>query len=214
MKKIEPYLNKNEAIQSLDNGGRFYNLQAKAKDGLISKSEVGKVGGVFNDKQQIILFLEMALLRLNQSDKDAIISSLDDDLKKIYQKYKSQVLLPSEANAYGKISSNAIITGIPKLIDSESTFKGFIMFPIIIGNVTTLMMIPLIDKYDVYELKDEVSSKTFLIAHSKDSIKLPNRKIIVGGVLKELSPDENGNENKGKFLEATYHIDINMNASA
>ena len=214
MKKIEPYPNKNEAIRSLDNGGRFYNLKAKAKDGLISKSELGKVGGFFNDKQQMILFLEMAILRLNQSDKEEIISSLDDDLKEIYQKYKSQELLPSEANAYGEISSNAIITGIPKLIDSESNFKGFVLFPIIAGNVTSIILMPLIDRYDVYELKDEASSKTFLIAHSKESNKLPNRKIIIGGVLKELSPDENGIENKGKFLEATYHIDININASA
>jgi hypothetical protein len=207
MKKIEPYVSQNEAIQSLDNGGRFYNILTKANDGQISQSEIGKVGGIFNDKQQLILFFEMSIYQLNQSDKESVISNLDNNLNTTYNKYKSQVLLPSEANTKGEISSNAIITGIPKLIDSKSDFKGFIMFPIMSGNVTTFMMIPLIEEYDVYELRNENSSETFLIAHTKESNKLPNKKITLGGVLKELSPDKEGDGKKGKFLEATYHID-------
>ncbi|MFA5299412.1 MAG: hypothetical protein WC389_14575 [Lutibacter sp.] len=207
MKKIEPYFNINEAIQSLDNGGRFYNIQTKAKDGIINQSELGKVGGIFNDKQQMILFLEMSILKLNQSDKNSIISTLDSDLKKTFQKYKSLELLPSEANSKGIISSNAIITGIPKLIDSKSNIEGFILFPIMSGNVTTIMMIPLIDEFDVYELRDEESSETFLIAHLKDSERLPSKKMIIGGVLKELNKSEAEDEAKGKFLEAVYHFE-------
>ncbi|MBE9467050.1 MAG: hypothetical protein IMY72_01865 [Bacteroidetes bacterium] len=132
---------------------------------------------------------------------------MDSRLQKNYLKYKSQELLPSEANLKGIISSNAIITGIPKLIDSKSDFEGFIMFPIISGNVTTFMMIPLIDEYDVYELRDEELSETFLIAHLKDSERLPSKKMVLGGVLKELNESEEGDQVKGKFLEAIYHFE-------
>lgn len=208
MKKIQPYKNIYEAIQSLDNGGRFYNILTKADDGIINQAELGKVGGIFNSKQQMILFFEMSTLELNQKEKDIIISKFDNSLISSYQKYKSQELLPSEAQLKGVISSNAIITGIPKLIDSKSEFNGFIMFPIMAGSVTTFMMIPIIDEYDVYELKDEESSETFLIAHLKDSEKLPQKKMIIGGVLKELQTNEKEDKAEGKFLEAVYHLRI------
>lgn len=208
MKKIEPYKNINEAISNLDNGGRFYNVLTKAKDGIISKSELGKVGGIFNDKQKMILFFELSISKLNQTTKESIISKLESGLQTTYQKYKSQKLLPSEVNSKGIISSNAIITGIPKLIDSKSDFNGFIMIPIITDKVTTFMIIPIIDKYDVYELRDGESSESFLIAHSKGSEKLPNKKIKVAGVLKELKANKEEKRASKKFLEALYHLEI------
>jgi len=204
MEKIKPYKNLECALQSLDNGGRFFNFQTKAEDGIITQSELGKVGGVFIESQQLILFLEMSLLELDQSDKDAIILKLDSGLQKKYLKYKPQSVLPSEAGLKGIISSNAIITGTPKLIDSKTSFNGFIMFPMVSGNVTSYMMIPLIDEYEVYELGDGEASETFLIAHQKGYEKLPSKKMTVGGVLKELNETEEEDGAKVKFLEALY----------
>ncbi len=209
MKKIEPYKSINDAISNLDNGGRFYNLLTKADDGIISKSELGKVGGIFNDKQQMILFFELSISKLDDKKRNTIISKLEEDLQKIYIKYKPIELLPSEAHSKGIIASNAIITGIPRLTESKSDFIGFIMIPIIVGNITTFSMIPLIDLYDVYEIRDEVSDKIFLIAHSKGSNKLPEKRIKVAGVLKELKSDKNEKKASKKFLEAVYHMDIN-----
>ena len=204
MEKIKPYKNLKSALQCLDNGGRFFNFQTKAEDGIITQSELGKVGGVFIESQQLILFLEMSLLELDQAAKDAIISKLDSGLQKKYLKYKPQSVLPSEAGLKGIISSNAIITGTPKLIDSKTSFNGFIMFPMVSGNVTSFMMIPLIDEYDVYELRDDEASETFLIAHQKGYEKLPSKKMTVGGVLKELNETEEEDGAKVKFLEALY----------
>jgi hypothetical protein len=164
-KKNEPYRNINGAIPKLDNGGRFYNILTKADDGIISKSELGKVGGIFNDKQQMILSLELS------------ISKLDENLQKIYLEHKPIELLPSEADSKGIIASNTIITGIPKLTKPKTEFIGFIVIPIIIGNVTTFSLIPLIDIYDVYELRDEKSSKNILVAPSKGTNKLPEKKL-------------------------------------
>jgi len=206
MKEILTYKNINEALESLDNGGRFYNFQTKANDGIINQAELGRVGGIFYSQQQMILFLEMSMLKLNQSEKNAVVSKLDENLTDTYYKFKSQELLPSEADSKGILASNAIITGIPKLINSKSDFGGFIMFPMIIGNVTSFMMIPIIDQYDVYELRDEATSETFIIAHLKESERLPNKKLILGGVLKELKSSEEEKVAKGKFLEALYFI--------
>ena len=207
MKRIDPFKNVSQALKSLDNGGRFYNILTKADDGVINKAELGKVGGIFNDKQQMILFLEMAMLKLSKSDKDLIISKLEEELQKAYRNYKPQALLPSEAKSKGVIASNAVITGIPKLVDSKSDFNGFIMIPLMAGNVTAFSMVPIIDEYDVYELRDELTDDTFMIAHLKNEETLPDKKVIIGGILKEIKESEIETEASGKFLEAIFHLD-------
>ncbi|MBL4708909.1 MAG: hypothetical protein JKY48_10780 [Flavobacteriales bacterium] len=206
MKRITPYENITEAIKSLDNGGRFYNILTQANDGVISKAELGKVGGLFNDKQQMILFFELAISKLSETKKEEVTCKLDTEMLSNYQIHKPKYFLPSEAKIKGEISSNAIITGIPQLKESKSDFKGFIMVPIMAGNVMTFSMIPIIDQYDVYELRDEKTDHHFIIAHAKGSEKLPERKMKVAGVLKELKIDKEGSSST-KFLEAVYYLD-------
>ena len=79
MKRITPYSNLQEAMHALDNGGRFYNILTKADDGVIDKAELGKVGGLFNDKQQMILFFVMSTLTLKEEEKEEIISNLPSE---------------------------------------------------------------------------------------------------------------------------------------
>ncbi len=153
MKKIEPYKNINEATLSLDNGGRFYNVLTKSDDGIISTSELGKVAGLFIDKQKMVLFLDLAISNFDVNAKEKIVNSLDVSLRSTYEKYKSQEFLPSEAYDKGILSSNSIITGFPKKIDSKSDFNGVIVLPV--GK--SFVVMPIIDKYDVYEIRDEVS---------------------------------------------------------
>ena len=51
-------------------------------------------------------------------------------------------------------------------IDSKSDFKGFIMIPISTGSVMTFSMVPIIDQYDVYEIRETEIDQSFLIAHT------------------------------------------------
>ncbi|MES2826941.1 MAG: hypothetical protein V4687_02250 [Bacteroidota bacterium] len=208
MKQITPYKNAADAVQSLDNGGRFYNLLTTADDGIISSAELAKVGGLFNEKQKMILFLELSLHELENEAKEAVISKLDDGLKASYEKYRAQVLLPSEAGEIGVLAKNAIITGVPKVIASTTKFTAMVMIPIMAGKVMTMIMIPISEKYDVYELRDEATSDTFLIAHAKEATKLPEEKIIVAGVLKELKPEKGEKTEAKKFLEINYFLHI------
>ena len=208
MKHLTPCQNLNEALDSLDNGGRFYNIFTTAQDGVISKAELSKVCGVINDRQQMILFLELTTSDLKKSEKEIIHSKLESGLQEIYEKYRSQRLSPSEVESQGKMASNIVVSGTPKLIDSRSRFNGFITIPVAAGSVTTVVMVPIIDQYDVYELRDEESSVHCLIAHQKSkSQKLPSKKITIGGVLKELSEDKSDDLPKQRFIEIAYYLD-------
>ncbi len=205
MRKINSFKKVSDAISELDNGGRFYNILTKAEDGVISKPEVGKVAGLFSDKQKMVLFLDLSMIDLSTDQKSEILAKFDDQLLSVYNQHQSQRLLPSEAHEKGIISSNAILTGVPKLSDSKSDFKGFIMVPIVVGNITTFSLIPLIDQYDIYEIRDEDSSETFFIAHDKGQAKLPEKKLRIAGVFKELKADEEEKKASKKFLEAVYY---------
>lgn len=206
MKEIIPYKTAKSALQSLDNGGRFYNLITKADDGNINSAELSKVAGIISGKQQMILFLEMSLSSLETESRKDILRTLSTDLKSAIRKYPTQYLLPSEAEGKGILSQNAIITGIPKYVDSKSDFSGFIMIPIMTGKVTTFMMVPIIDHYDVYKVRDQNTSETFLIAHSKSSEKLPEQKITFGGILKELKKKDNEESASTIYRETHYCI--------
>ncbi|MEO5910311.1 MAG: hypothetical protein ABIP95_05450 [Pelobium sp.] len=206
MKKIEAYEDMEQAMLSLDNGGRFYNLLAKANNRVISPAEVGKVIGASSDKQKMVLYLELSLAKLSHGMKCILLEKLTPELRLSYEKYKPQILLPCEAEEKGKIDANAIINGIPKLIDAKNEFKGFIIMPIMAGNVMSMMMIPIMDKYEVYELMDEKNGESFFIAHAKGETKLPQQPLKIAGIIKELKPNKNGEGMIKKFLEASYYL--------
>lgn len=206
MKRIIPYKTVSEALLSLDNGGRFYNILTKSDDGVINQAELGKVGGWFDDKQQMILFLDLSIFELTSTEKAEIISKLEPPLLKKYNQYHSTRFKAAEIMEKGVVSTNVIVSGIPVLIDTKSEFNGFIMMPIMVNNVTTFSMIPIIDEYDIYELKDEDSDNGFLMAHAKGVDLLPQKNLVFGGVLKELQTDESQSNSK-TFLEAIYYID-------
>lgn len=202
MEKISTFNNSGEAIQSLDNGGRFYNVFTKANDQVVSLAEVGKVAGLFFEKQQAVLFLELAMSKLSESAKQEVAATFDEDLQEACVKYKAQWLLPSEVAAKGIVSSNTIVTGVPSFREKHSGLAGFVMIPA--GKA--FVMVPIFDVYDIYEIRDEVSSDTFIIAHKKEKEKLPEQKIKVGGVLKELKKKKDDENEIDKFLEVSYFI--------
>ena len=206
MKQIQPYFHVSEALSSLDNGGHFYNIFTEAGDGKISHAELSKAGGAFNERQKMILFLELSISRLGADAKAEVLAKFDEVLSANFLKYKAQVLLPSEALEKGVIDANAIITGVPVMVDSRADFKGYVGVPVMVGKVWTIIPVPIVDHYDVYELRDQRTSETFLIAHAKGSDKLPSEKIIVGGVLKELKKVEDEEVGSGMFLEVNYYL--------
>lgn len=206
MKKIKPFKSVYEAMKSLDNGGRFYNIFTKAADNVISGAELSKVAGFGQSYQKSMLFLQMSISELNDFDQQKIISRLSDKLKETYQKYLAQEYTPSEVESNAKVSTSIILTGVPKLKESKSEFSGFIYVPIQAGNVTTFVMVPIMEEYDVYDLEDEKTGDSFVIAHIKNKENLPERPIKVGGILKELKEEEKEESSTKVYLEAAYHL--------
>lgn len=205
MIEIIPFKTRDEALQLLDNGGRFFNVFTKADDGEINLAEIAKVAGVFDEKQQLVLFLELSISLLTMEEQLDIISRLDDDLRKFYLKYKPQVLMPSEVETRGGLGINTIISGSPQVKRSNTEFDGFIMIPIFTGKVMSFMSIPLMEQYDVYELFDEGRKSKVVIAHYKGKGKLPLLPMKVGGNLKDIEVEIEGKKGQQKFLEISYY---------
>jgi len=90
MKKVTPYKSSNDALIALDNGGRFYNIFTKAGDGIITQAEIGKTGGLINNKQGAVLFLELATSQLNENAKQRVLAKMEDSMQASYKKYKPQ----------------------------------------------------------------------------------------------------------------------------
>jgi hypothetical protein len=203
MKQIHPYQSVAEALTALDNGGRFYNLFTQAEDGTITQAELAKVSGLFNEKQKLVLFLDLSLSQLDTDSRNEVISRLDDKLKAVYHKYAPIELSPAEVNEIGTKSSNIVVSGIPELKESKNYFSGMILVPV--GKA--FVPIPISDMYHVYEIRDEQSAEIMIIAHATGSEKLPSKKIKVGGVLKELKPDKNA-PSTSSFLEINYFMNL------
>lgn len=210
MKSIVPFANVTDALTSLDNGGRFYNWVSKANDGKISTSELAKAAGVFTDKERMMLFLEMSLMQLSDDEKQQIWERLSTDLVQSFQKHAPQQMLPSEARLHAKPSSMVVVKGVTRWVESKDQFSGFIMVPIMIDKVTSFTMIPIVEQYDLYELRDHESDEYFLIAQAKGSERLPDQTMQFGGVIRELRSRQDKKSERGVFLEAIYYAPVSQ----
>jgi|ETNmetMinimDraft_30_1059905.scaffolds.fasta_scaffold13216_3 hypothetical protein len=208
MQPVIPYEHYSSALAALDNGGRFYNLFSKANDDTVSEAELAKVAGVFTDKQMMFLFFEMAVQSLSEQDKHALHRKLSDNLQADYASHRPQHLLPSKAEEQGEASRTAILTGCPRFVTDKTVFSCFIMVPIIVGTVTTFTMIPIMDRYDIYELRDEPHSETIFIANVRGAPRLPEELSRFGGILKETSADKEGEKEDRLFLEVAYYTPL------
>lgn len=205
MRKIIPYKTSRNALASLDNGGRFYNILTKPSDGEIAPAELAKLAGAFSDRQRMFLFLEMALAELDADSTRSITRALSPELRAHYRKHRPTHLTPAEAVQKGKPAKPIIVTGTPRYVKSNSDFVGFIMIPIMTGKVTTFSMIPIIDHYDVYEVRDRVSDDVFLIAHARNKNKLRSQPTRFGGILKKLQADKSRPSAHKVFLEVLFY---------
>lgn len=207
MKQIIPFKSFQEAIEAFDNGGKFFNLFSHAHDGVVSPAELGKVAGVATDKQAMILYLVMAISRLDNRSRERVLARLDSHLFDIYEKYRPVHMSLDQMLDRGKAGISATVVGSVKKISTSTEVGGSIMVPVMVGSETSFTMVPLEDSYEMYELSSEYSDKVVKIAHHKDKKGLPERKLRVGGMLTGLSNSDDLNENKMVFLEAQFYME-------
>ena len=208
MKNITPYRTKRGALAALDNGGRFYNVLTAAADGEITTAELAKLAGAFTDKQKMFVYLDMTLSHLAEEEAEAVICAMTPDLRAAYKHGRPAHFTPAEANLKAKASKSAIVTGVPHYVKSNADFSGFIMIPISTGKTMTMVMVPIIDHYDVYEVHDAQSEQDFLVAHARSSRRLSPTPTIMGGVIKKLQGDKKKKSKHSLFLEAYFYTAV------
>lgn len=203
MEQITPFNSASQAIDALDNGGQFYNIFTKADDDLISQSEVSKVAGAGLQKQKAVLFLNLAMTNLTAREQQEIEGRFDDNLSDSFQKYAPQKIDSHAELESLKAGTGVIISGVPRKIEGEGVISGYISIPVI--DVFTL--IPISETYIVYEIKDDVSGQSVLVAHDKDAGLLPETKLNIAGVIKQFQLAQDDESDFQKFIEVDFYIE-------
>jgi hypothetical protein len=204
VREVVPYKTLRGAGRALDNGGRLFNLFAKADDGLVSGAELARAAGVFSIDQKAFLFFEMAIAQLSSEESAAVTDQLSPELLSKLESARPRVLKPSSVESLGQAGMPAIVTGYPVFIEDRTQFVGFIML------VRPVMFIPIFDQYDVYEVYDTPAMGTVrtLIATTRGSKRLDGMFMRFGGVLKELHFEDKTGKEHGLYLDTIFYTPL------
>ena len=156
----------------------------------------------------MFLYLDMVLVDLDELDSKDVIRTLSPELRSVYRQYRPMHFTPAEAKTKARAAKSAIVTGVPHFVKSNTDFTGFIMIPMQMGKTTTMMMVPIIDCYDVYEVRDIETAQDFLVAHARGSRKLPKKPTIMGGVIKKLQGNKKKKPKHKLFLNTLYYTPL------
>ncbi len=205
MRKIKPYRTVQGARRTLDNGGRFYNLKARAGDDVVDAGELAKAAGVHSSDARAFLYLEMALMDLPAGQKSEVLSLLSPGLNRKLVAKQARILKPSVVESSGVKGTSAIVSGYPAFVEDKTRFTGFIILV-----TPVIMMIPIMDRFDVYEVYDtpEMRGRRTVIATVRGSKRLDGGYARFGGILKELSFDDKTGKDHGLFLETLYYTPL------
>jgi len=207
MRRVEPYKTVTGALRSLDNGGRFYNLLAKADDGRITSAELKKAAGVTAGRDRAVLFLSLAVSGLEAEAQDRVFSCLSDEIRRQMQKNPPRRIPITRFETEVSSGLPVIVEGYPRFVEDRTEFQGFIIIPISTGKVTTFTMIPIFDQFDVYELHSDVkpgSGKT-IIATVRGSSRLDCVHTTFAGVVRELTFVPDTEAPHSYYTEALYY---------
>lgn len=207
MRKITPYKTFSYAKSALDNGGRFYNLFTKQDDNIVDTAEFAKAAGVFSASESAFLFFEMAMINLKPRERVEILSKFSRELMQRYSQMKPAVMFPSTVEVKGRVGRLAIVSGYTRFVENKTQFAGVI----VMFTGKTVMVIPIMDRFDVYEVFDSPKSNLprTVIATLRGSWKIPNWSYIrFGGVLKKISFDDKTKKKHGLYLDTQFYTPL------
>jgi hypothetical protein len=207
MKQIIPFASYQEAIQAFDNGGKFFNLLSHAKDGVVTPAELGKVAGVTFDRQEMILYLTMAISHLDEHSKERILAHLDEELFELYEKHSPVHSTIAQLAKEPKAGFSTVLMGTPCKVSTSQDFGGTIMVPVIVDAVTSFTIVPIVSAYEVYQMTCDKTGLKATVAHHKEKSPLPEKKLKLGGVLTSLSGKDGRDPLNQVFLEVQYYIE-------
>lgn len=204
MKHIEPFVNVADALVSLDNGGRFYNIFTHANDGLITMGELSKATHEWDDLAKMILYLDVSLAKLSENEKEEIVARFDTKLKKIYDEHHALVMKTDDILGDIPVSRNVIVKGKPVDIHDNTHTLGFSTITVMVGEVMTLTNVPIEDTYALYTLPTDLDD-SFYVGVNKNGDQLPDGELILGGIMKKAEQDKE-HPTERWFLDVEYFM--------
>ena len=210
MRELKPYRTLQGLEKSIDNGGRFYNLLTHADDQVVTRAELAKAAGCFSAGVNAYLFLEMAKQDLQPADQQRIIGLLESDLRRDYRRCRPQTLIASDVEKHGTAGRSVIVTGYPRFVEDRTQFSGFIMIPMMVGKVTTFMMLPIYDRFDVYEVFDDrrMRKPNSMVATVRGQRLSHDGAIRFGGVLRSLQFKDNTKKSHKFYMETVFYTKL------
>lgn len=207
MKHIVPYKTLQGALNALDNGGRFYNVFTKARDEVITDSELCKAAGVFLRQAHAFLFFELALSDLSKADRDQVIRHLSPELRSTYLRQRPKHTEIEVFEQSARETQAVIVAGFPVFLEDKTQFSGFIMIPIFTGKVTTFTMIPIFDRFDVYEVyaNSDLKGNKTIIATVRGSKRLASTMTTFGGIVKKLKFKDKSKKPHSLYVETLFY---------
>ncbi len=212
MREVQPYKTEGGLLKALDNGGRFFNVFTRAGDDRITRAELAKAAGLFGSKQKAVLFFDMAQQALALQARTRAFAALGPKARKDHQKFLPVKLLPSLVESKGEAGECVIVEGYPRFLKNKTQFTGMLMIPIIAGSVTTFMMIPLYDQFDVYEVFDDRRMRRpYCVLAAARGVKFPARDPVrLGGILRKMEADKKAERQHKFYLEACYYTRLDV----
>jgi hypothetical protein len=207
MREIIPYRTLQGALNALDNGGRFYNVFTKARDEVISDSELFKAAGVFSGKDKAFLFFEMALSDLSEMEREHVIKHLSDELRSDYLSQRPRHTEIEVFEQEAEETDAVIVAGFPVFLEDKTQFSGFIMVPISTGKTMTFIMVPIFDKFDVYEVyaDSSLTGEKTIIATMRGSKRLETAMTTFGGIVKKLKFKDKSERKHRLYVETLFY---------
>ena len=133
MDMVFPYGNLEEALNELDNGGRFYNLFTKKGDEVVTGSELCRAAGVFSGEAQAFLYYELAVMNLGEEEKAALEGKLSLKLRDTYKCRKPRKIAPEKFARRAFNSQSVVLEGYPYYTRDSKKFGGFVSVPMSVG---------------------------------------------------------------------------------
>lgn len=205
MNQVDPYRTLGEAMSSLDNGGRFFNLFTTAGDDVVTAAEISKAAGILGSEQTAFVYFTMALRGLSDSDRMHVLESLDESTRRSHDKHQATEVSASTFEAHAVEARSYIIEGHPKRA-SDEVRSATILFPMMIGNVMTMMPMPVSESCQVYEVHDgpQQVSKPCLIVFARQETTLSSQKMRFGGIAKTMTFGAAADSRTTVYLEPSH----------
>ena len=208
MKEIKPYKTLQGAKAALDNGGRFFNLWARAGDDRITSDELTKAAGVFGSESSAFLFLEMALADLPEKERQQVTDLLTPGVAERYRRNCPNILQPSQA-VKAKAGTLVIVEGVPTYVEEAVQKRQTFMY------IPDGIMIPIMidDHYQTYDLLDVrgMRSPPLPMILPIRARRLEVGAARFGGLLREFTL-EGKPKKKGVYFEPVYFTRLETSA--